>query len=87
MDLRLQSLVPLDERAVPLPHGTEVVTRVDRILGERRIPQGAVGRVSRVVEEEVDVTSRSSASVSFASHSRRLRSEEVSWGWAGRRRC
>ncbi len=56
MDLRLQHLAALDERAVPLPHGTEVVTRVDRIVGERRVPQGAVGRVSRVVEDEVDVT-------------------------------
>ena len=30
-----------------LPHGTEVVTRVDRIVGERRVPQGSVGRVTQ----------------------------------------
>jgi hypothetical protein len=28
-----------------LPHGTEVTTRVERVVGERRVPQGAVGRV------------------------------------------
>jgi len=33
MDLRLRNLEQLDARAVPLPHGTEVVTRVDRIVG------------------------------------------------------
>jgi hypothetical protein len=44
MDLRLRNLEQLDARAVPLPHGTEVVTRVARIVGERRVPQGSVGR-------------------------------------------
>jgi hypothetical protein len=43
--LRLRGLSQLDPLAVPLPHGTEVTTRVDRILLDRRIPQGAVGRV------------------------------------------
>jgi hypothetical protein len=47
VDLRLRNLEQLDARAVALPHGTEVVTRVDRVLGERRIPQGTVGRVTR----------------------------------------
>jgi hypothetical protein len=56
MDLRLKSLDALDARAVPLPHGTEVVTAVDRALGERRIPQGTLGRVSRVDGDAVDVT-------------------------------
>ncbi len=56
MDLRLRNLEQLDSRAVPLPHGTEVVTRVDRILGERRVPQGSVGRVTKVDGEELDVT-------------------------------
>lgn len=56
MDLRLRNLEQLDSRAVPLPHGTEVVTRVDRIVGERRVPQGSVGRVTRVDGEELDVT-------------------------------
>lgn len=45
MDLRLQALAALDPRAAPLPHGTEVITRVDRVLGERTVPQGTVGRV------------------------------------------
>jgi uncharacterized DUF497 family protein len=51
VDLRLRNLAQLDARAVPLPHGTEVVTRVDRIVGERRVPQGSVGRVSRTDTE------------------------------------
>jgi hypothetical protein len=56
MDLRLRNLERLDSRAVPLPHGTEVVTRVDRVVGERRVPQGTVGRVTKVVGDVVDVT-------------------------------
>jgi hypothetical protein len=48
MDLRLKNLEQLDARAVPLPRGTEVVTRVDRIVGERRVPQGSVGRSRRL---------------------------------------
>jgi hypothetical protein len=56
MDLRLRNLERLDSRAVPLPHGTEVVTRVDRIAGERRVPQGSVGRVTRVDGDAFDVT-------------------------------
>lgn len=56
MDLRLRNLEQLDSRAVPLPHGTEVVTRVDRIVGERRVPQGSVGRVTRIDGDNMDVT-------------------------------
>jgi hypothetical protein len=56
MDLRIRSLEQLDARAVPLPHGTEVVTRVDRVLGERRVPQGSVGRVTKVDGDALDVT-------------------------------
>lgn len=56
MDLRLRNLEQLDSRAVPLPHGTEVVTGVDRMVGERRVPQGAVGRVTKVEGDQVDVT-------------------------------
>lgn len=55
MDLRIRHLASLDPQAVPLPHGTEVVTRVDRILGERRVPQGTVGRVVKIDGEEIDV--------------------------------
>ncbi len=35
----------VDPLGAPLPHGTEVTSRVDRVLGERVVPQGAVGRV------------------------------------------
>jgi predicted nucleotidyltransferase len=56
MDLRIRSLEQLDARAVPLPHGTEVVTRIDRVLGERRVPQGSVGRVTKVDGDALDVT-------------------------------
>jgi hypothetical protein len=46
MDVRLHNLASLDPQAVPLPNGTEVVSRVDRLLdGGRRVPQGALGRV------------------------------------------
>jgi len=30
-------LGPMDPLAVPLPHGTEVMTRVDRLVGEQRV--------------------------------------------------
>ncbi|MFN7972833.1 MAG: nucleotidyltransferase domain-containing protein [Acidobacteriota bacterium] len=40
---------------MPLPVGTEVTTRVDRVLGERGVPQGAVGRVIALHGEELDV--------------------------------
>ncbi|HVJ94414.1 MAG TPA: UDP-phosphate N-acetylglucosaminyl 1-phosphate transferase, partial [Labilithrix sp.] len=56
MDLRIRNLEQLDARSVPLPHGTEVVTGVERVLGERRVPQGSVGRVTKVEGDEVDVT-------------------------------
>lgn len=46
MDVRLHNLATLDPLAVPLPNGTEVVSRIDRLLeGGRRVPQGALGRV------------------------------------------
>lgn len=41
---------------MPLPHGTEVVTRVDRIVDERRVPQGTIGRVTKLDGELVEVT-------------------------------
>jgi len=55
VDLRIRHLAHLDPRAVALPHGTEVVTRVERAIGERRVPQGAVGRVVKIVGDELDV--------------------------------
>lgn len=56
MDLRLRELDTIDPLAVPLPNGTEVTTRVDRVLSaDRRVPQGAVGRVVSQREGELDV--------------------------------
>ena len=56
MDLRIRALTSLDPTSAPLPHGTEVTTRVDRVLTpERRIPQGAVGRVVGSAGAEIDV--------------------------------
>jgi len=51
MDLRLRALGELDPRQVELPHGTEVVTTVARVLGERRAPQGSIGRVVRIEDD------------------------------------
>jgi hypothetical protein len=46
MALRLSELTAIDPLSVPLPSGTEVITRVDRVIdADRRVPQGAVGRV------------------------------------------
>src|SRR5690349_7602759 len=56
VDLRLRNLEHLDARSVPLPHGTEVVTRVERIVGERRVPQGSVGRVTKTDGDTLEVT-------------------------------
>jgi RNA repair pathway DNA polymerase beta family len=55
VDLRIKHLTTLDPRAVALPHGTEVVTRVDRVVGERRVPQGTIGRVVKIDGDELDV--------------------------------
>lgn len=55
VDLRLRHLEQLDARSVPLPHGTEVITRVDRVVGERRVPRGTVGRVGKVDGDAIDV--------------------------------
>jgi hypothetical protein len=56
MDLRLRELDTIDPLAVPLPNGTEVTTRVDRVLSaDRRVPQGAVGRVVSQRDGELDV--------------------------------
>jgi len=54
-DPRLRGLHDIDPEAVPLPRGTEVTTRVDRLAGERRIPQGAMGRVVKIEGDAVHV--------------------------------
>ncbi len=56
MAYRLGGLADLDSTAVPLPTGTEVTTRVDRVVDGEVRPQGATGRVSRIDGERVDVT-------------------------------
>jgi len=56
MDLRIRALTSIDPLSAPLPHGTEVTTRVDRVIdADRRIPQGAVGRVTGSRGTEIDV--------------------------------
>jgi len=55
MDLRLRDLAAIDPLSVPLPNGTEVTTRVERLDGVRTIPQGAVGRVVASDGELFDV--------------------------------
>ncbi len=55
MDLRLKQLESLDPRAAPLPHGTEVVTCIDRVLGDRRVPQGTIGRITKIDGDQCDV--------------------------------
>ncbi|MEO5727516.1 MAG: nucleotidyltransferase domain-containing protein [Byssovorax sp.] len=46
MDSGSRPLAPFDPLAVPLPSGTEVITRVARIIdGARPVPEGAIGRV------------------------------------------
>lgn len=55
VDLRLRHLAALDARSLPLPHGTEVTTRVERVVDGRRVPLGSVGRVAGIVDDEVDV--------------------------------
>jgi len=52
---RLGGLVDLDPQAVPLPAGTEVVTRVDRVVDGELRPQGASGRVKAIAGDQVEV--------------------------------
>ncbi|MDB4960895.1 MAG: Undecaprenyl-phosphate N-acetylglucosaminyl 1-phosphate transferase [Myxococcales bacterium] len=55
MALRLGGLADLDPTAVPLPAGTEVTTRVDRIIDGELRTQGASGRVVGLRDEIVEV--------------------------------
>ena len=48
MALRLGGLADLDPAAVPLPLGTEVVTRVERMVDGELRPGGATGRVASI---------------------------------------
>lgn len=55
MASRPQGLDALDGAPSALPHGTEVTTRVERLVGERRLPPGLVGRVTRARDGGFDV--------------------------------
>lgn len=55
MTTRLPGLEELDPQAVPLPHGTEVTLRAERMLHGRRVPQGVIGRVVRARDGGYDV--------------------------------
>ncbi|MDP3503272.1 MAG: nucleotidyltransferase domain-containing protein [Myxococcales bacterium] len=55
MPLRPTGLDGLDGAPSALPHGTEVTTRVERLVGDRRLPQGLVGRVARARDGGFDV--------------------------------
>ncbi len=55
MALRLGGLADLDPAGVPLPAGTEVTTRVDRLVAGEVRPQGAVGRVGKLDGDRVEV--------------------------------
>ena len=59
-------LLSIDPRAVPLPNGTEVTTRVDRVLGDRVVPMGAIGRVVTTAGDRIDVRVVGVGVVSFA---------------------
>jgi hypothetical protein len=48
MALRLGGLGDLDPAAVPLPVGTEVIARVDRLVDGELRPAGAIGRVTAI---------------------------------------
>lgn len=56
MKLRIRGLDAVDPLAVPLPSGTEVTTRTDRIIDGRTVEAGAIGRV--VGRDGDDITVR-----------------------------
>lgn len=53
--LRLKSFADVDPLKVPLPNGTEITTRVERMAGDHRVSQGALGRVVGAAEGAFDV--------------------------------
>ena len=58
MTRRPRPLKGLDPHTVPLPHGTEVVLGVERTVAGKRVPQGALGRVTKSPDERgmVEIT-------------------------------
>jgi hypothetical protein len=55
MALRLAGLADIDPAAVQLPVGTEVTTRVDRVVDGELRTQGATGRVAAIDGDRVEV--------------------------------
>lgn len=55
LKLRMTGLADVDPLRVPLPHGTEVTTRVDRTVDGRVVRAGAVGRVVTIEGDAVTV--------------------------------
>jgi hypothetical protein len=66
VDRRPKGLAPIDPLSVPLPHGTEVTTRVERVAGDRRVPQGVVGRIVAIREDGFDVLVAGIGTVRYA---------------------
>ena len=68
MSKRLGGLSEVDPFLVPLPHGTEVTTRVERTALGRRVPQGLVGRVVRERDGGFDVLITGVGQLWYARH-------------------
>jgi len=55
MKLRIDGLSDIDPLSVPLPNGTEVTTRRDRLVGDKRVDAGATGRVKHSDGDQITV--------------------------------
>ena len=75
---RPKGFSPIDPLSVPLPHGTEVTTRIERVLGGTRVPRGVVGRVVKLRDDGVNVQVTGFGVVFYAA---------TSWCPASRARC
>ncbi len=51
MSTRISALDSVDPLSVALPHGTEVTTRVARLHHGKTVPQGLIGRVTKLRED------------------------------------
>lgn len=68
MTKRISGLAEVDPLSIPLPHGTEVTLRVERMHHERRVPQGLVGRVVRARDGGFDVLVTGIGELWYARH-------------------
>jgi hypothetical protein len=94
VNLRLNNLMDLDPLSVPLPNGTEVTTRVEQLWGDRRVPQGCVGRVLRSDGEMLEVAVAGVGTLRFrrqdviARKAGQLRfAQRRAWAWEALRPC